>query len=611
MCVDSVFFSIPETWIQAETDMPTDSERKSDTTVTPPLQPTLDLELGEEIVPPVVVRPDLNLEKWPLWEASNSRHVARARTLQREIRLPDGSIVAARVEVGFSNHGTLTTEDQKTCYALFKIWEDAGKPEGAISFSRQQLARTLKKSWGSKVNKAITDSLMRLRFTPFVWEHSYYDSGSQETLERIDTFNILTELHLVRRVRGEATLGETSYFEFNERILSNLLAGFTRPVYLDTILTFQSEIAQILYTYLDLIMSDKTRFERRSRELLQDLGIDGVTYRYPSKRAQILEPALRELSGVPVPTGVLYASLERTVDDTDFKIVVTKARRAMAGRKKKPSQPELPSLPPPVVTKVVNAPPDPRKKQVAVAKRPRNRPERPDIASISPEAPQTALRAAERHSGANPEAGLEHVRYFYQIFFQSGDSARPTARERQLAQDHVQRLGVERAEYLVLFAYREARKTNFQIQSYGGVVQYEGRAIAEFDANEQQRRRARLQKDREGHQRRFLGAFHVYLRQRLAALDAKPTEDFEAFVAGERRQRERLGSGPLSGLSASSRVIASFDGEEVRFERFRTFLNERKDRGQRVEGVLAFWEWDERLNPERLEDSEPKVSDVR
>lgn len=582
---------------------------------TRPIQPMLDLELGDAPAVKVVVRPDLNLEKWPLWEASNSRHQERARILHREIRLPDGSVVAARVEVGYSNHGTLTTEDQKTCYGLFKLWEDLGKPKGRIHFSRQQLARVLKKSWGSKVNKAITDSLMRLRFTPFVWEHSYYDSGSQETVERIDTFNILSELHLARRVRGEATVGETSYFEFNERILANLLAGFTRPVYLDTILTFQSEVAQILYTYLDLIMADKTRFERRTRELFEDLGIDGSTYRYRSKRAQVLEPALRELDGVPVPTGVLYVALEQTVDKTDFKIVVTKTRSTINSQKKKATesgldaeQPEPPALPPPVVTRIVNAPPDPAKAKsrgtkptkAESAKMTQNAPVESAPASMTPESPKTPQRGVQKPTDPIHEATLAQVRYFHQIFFQSGDTARPTARERELARDHIERLGVEKAEYLVLFAYREARKTSFQIQNYGGIAQYEGRAVAEFDANEQQRRQALLQKSRESHQRRFQSSFHGYLRQRLAELDTAPTADFEAFLEEERRQRERLDSGPLAGASAALRVIERFESEEARFDRFRAFLKERKDRDQRVEGVLTFWEWDEQLNPERL-----------
>ncbi len=245
-------------------------------------EPILDPMVMEAEQRPDVVRPDRNLEKWPIWEPSNSRHAPRARLIQREVRLPDGSRALAAVEVGFSNKGALTTEDQKTCYGLIKIWEDEGRPTEPVSFSRQQLAKALKKSWGSKVNSSLTASLMRLRFTPFTWERAYYDNTTRETVERIDTFNILSDLHLARRSQDGKTIRETSHFRFNERMLRNLLSHFTKPVFLDTILSFQSEIAQILYTHLDLVLSDKNQYERRTKELFEDLGIDGTTYRYVS-----------------------------------------------------------------------------------------------------------------------------------------------------------------------------------------------------------------------------------------------------------------------------------------------------------------------------------------
>src|SRR5919109_3914829 len=74
------------------------------------------------------IRPDLNLEKWSIWQPSKSKTKPRERIIRREIVLPDGREVSAEVEVGFTNKGVLTTEDQKTFYALIKIWEDKGRP---------------------------------------------------------------------------------------------------------------------------------------------------------------------------------------------------------------------------------------------------------------------------------------------------------------------------------------------------------------------------------------------------------------------------------------------------------------------------------------------------
>ena len=121
---------------------------------------------------------------------------------------------------------------------------------------------------------------------------------------------------------------EVGYFKFNDFALKNLLSNHTKPVLFDTVLGFRSEIAQMLYTYLDLILADKTHFERRSFELFGDLGLRGRAYRNVSNRKQILDRALKELEGVPLSTGMInLAALERTKDNKDYKVVFKKGRR--------------------------------------------------------------------------------------------------------------------------------------------------------------------------------------------------------------------------------------------------------------------------------------------
>src|SRR5205085_7106651 len=72
------------------------------------------------------IRPELNLEKWPVWQPSKSKNAPRARTIRREVALADGSKVTAKVKIGFTDEGALTTEDQKTYYALIQHWEEHG-----------------------------------------------------------------------------------------------------------------------------------------------------------------------------------------------------------------------------------------------------------------------------------------------------------------------------------------------------------------------------------------------------------------------------------------------------------------------------------------------------
>jgi len=44
-------------------------------------------------------------------------------------------------------------------------------------------------------------------------------------------------------------------------------------------LKFQSEVAQLLYTHIDLILFDKRQYERRTKELFDELGIRGIAYK--------------------------------------------------------------------------------------------------------------------------------------------------------------------------------------------------------------------------------------------------------------------------------------------------------------------------------------------
>jgi len=109
------------------------------------------------------IRPDLNLEKWSIWQPSKSKTKPRERIFRREIVLPDGKQVSAEVEVGFTNKGVLTTEDQKTFYALVKIWEDKGKTTEQTFYSSRSLARVLKKGWGTNV---ILKGCTKMALTP-------------------------------------------------------------------------------------------------------------------------------------------------------------------------------------------------------------------------------------------------------------------------------------------------------------------------------------------------------------------------------------------------------------------------------------------------------------
>ena len=275
------------------------------------------------------IRPDLNIEKWSIWQPSKSKLAPSDRVFEREVILPDGSKLTAYVEIGFTGKGTITTEDQKTYYALVKCWEDEGCSTEFIPISLRELAKLLMKKWGTNVIESLTQSLTRLRVTPIIWRNSYYDSATGETIEELEPFTILSKLKIFRRKKNKGAYHGVGYFQFDEHIITNLSNNHTKPLLFDTAISFKSEIAQLLYPHVDLVMADKYKYERRTKGVCGDLGLQGKMYAYLSGRKRAFEPALAEMEGKPLSTGVLVeATLVKTSDGKDYKVVfVKKAKR--------------------------------------------------------------------------------------------------------------------------------------------------------------------------------------------------------------------------------------------------------------------------------------------
>ena len=382
------------------------------------------------------IRPELNIEKWPaMWRPSRSKRAPTVRVLERENGAPGGSRVQARVEVGFTHLGELTTEDQKTYYALVKQWEASGEGAQQTFFSVRGLARFLDKQWGTNVITAITESLRRLRATPLAWENAYFDTGSREVLEEINTFNVLSELKIIRRKVDGAVTKEAGYFRFNDFTLKNLLNHHTKPVLFETILRFRSDLAQLLYTHLDLIMADKRRYARRTQELFTDLGLCGSDYARLYERKRALSGAIAELRGVSLTTGVITAiAIEKTQNKKDYKLTVSKGSNLF-------KQAEIRELTP--------------KRGVASQK----------------------LPAASSPAAAEAE---ELVRYFHRVFHNL-TQIYPQSKEISHATTLIAQYGVERAKYIIDYAHRAAAETRYTPQTFGGIMQYASKALPAYE----------------------------------------------------------------------------------------------------------------------------------
>lgn len=280
-----------------------------------------------------IIKQELNIEKWPLFAPSTCRK--KSRVFKRIITLENGDIITRTVTIGKVNEdevNILRIGDYKVFCAVVKLWEEADRPiENEINFTLYSIARVLKLTWSGKTVKEICESLTRLRDIPIVWKNSYYQKETNTMETTTKHFNILERLEIFERklyYKTENIYFAFSKFKINFKIISNLLNNYSKPVYLDVILKFKKEISILLYGYIDLVMADKECFERKTKELFIDLGL--AEYSRPSKRKQLLEPALKELEGAELTTGILsYLKLEKTVDGTDYKVVFRKSKKKL------------------------------------------------------------------------------------------------------------------------------------------------------------------------------------------------------------------------------------------------------------------------------------------
>jgi hypothetical protein len=391
------------------------------------------------------IRSELNIEKWPaIWQPSKSKNKSTLRVMEREGLASDGSRVVSRVEVGYTQLGTLSTEEQKTLYVLIKLWEEGGKPDTQVFFSSRGLARLLKKKgWGTNVIQAITKSLRKLRTIPIEWINSYFDKTENGAVV-VDRrpFTILGDLRIVERRQDGAVNSSLGYFKFDDHVLTNLQLNYTKPVCIDEFFKLKSEIAQLIYSHVDLMLFDKSKYERRSRELFDDLGLRNAEYGHMYERKRAIARALKELNGIRLSSGVLKsATLERTADRKDYKVVFSKSKAAAI-----------------------------------------------DVAALEnlPKAAPSGLVINDYSKTKDPltAAAEELVAHFYRLFHaveKHHAQSKETAQALSLITQH----GVAKSRHIVEFARTAAAATNYTPQTFGGILQYASRGAADFDSRSQ------------------------------------------------------------------------------------------------------------------------------
>jgi hypothetical protein len=216
---------------------------------------------------------------------------------------------------------------------------------------------------------------------------------------------------------------------------------------------------------------------------------------------------LRELEGKPVTTGsIVKIALELTKSGDDFKLVVRKGQASKA----KAALPE----PSNVVPFPTARPKDERSDQAA-----------------------------------------DLVRHFHRVFHGSEESY-PSGKAIDQAAGLLARCGMKKARHIIDFAHREAARTQFKVAAFGAVMQYEARAVKDFEDQEHAKRRQLEQRRAEGAKKEgeaaqeraqeaaFQGYFESLSKEERKRFEAEAIEHAPSYGLGSLLSRYRHQENP-------------------------------------------------------------------
>jgi len=84
----------------------------------------------------------------------------------------------------------------------------------------------------------------------------------------------------------------------------------------------KTEIARMLYDYLDRVLAGVKKYEKVLSDLIPELGLSEEGYGWKSERKKLFLKPVKELCGLPLSTGKkLSVEISETRDKSDWKLV--------------------------------------------------------------------------------------------------------------------------------------------------------------------------------------------------------------------------------------------------------------------------------------------------
>ena len=517
-----------------------------------------------------------NFEKYPLWSVVPKWGTTFTSSKIIELEphtFPDGRVVQRRVKIiPHAELGYITVKTQEIWYALLHLWWQLSEEErktGIIEFSRRELiVRILGKQFGKDQVKALEKAIKQLAGNLLHFEYLFYDREKDELLKEVEGFTMLTRYHFTRKDTQSDIVHDKCTVTLNPVVVSNLLAGYCKPVIPSVILSIKSDIARLLYSKLDTQFSHYRKYEISTERFFREHGLEASEYKYPSSRKRLLEKAIKELTGKPTSSGAVIERYEflRTADKKDWKLLTYSDGKA----EKKDN--------------VINL------KKTKQASQKQKKKSSPQPQKLSPE--------------------IEELLAFFDTTFHGGKRTSRTKPIIQTASSVINDHGLLKGKYFVRYAFAQAQKTSYEPSTFNGISQYLQEALEEHARQERinKRQKEEVRKRNEentkaDHKKEYEGEYYDYVLSLMELFSYKFPQELITFEKEEALKEEGFKKGVEAASSKTTRWLAKkqldiFYRKEQKAIRFREFFE-----GHKTVHVPDFWQWDKEINPNSLSSS--------
>jgi len=389
-----------------------------------------------------IVRAEVNLLNFPFFILEDTKKKYTTLELRATINRDGKRVEVLWRVLGHPDLGGIPGAfDKKLFNAILEIIEELPKPiQNPIPLgSIYSLCKRMGISPHGENPKRVRESLQRMSNTTIISENTFYSKEKKGWIS--DTFHIFDRIVWEGKKLDDGTIAEENYLFLGTNFLDNINARYLRPLDNGYYKSLNSSIAMRLYEILGPIfyklIKTKTGKYAEFRYSTLCMKIPMKRQKYLSKAQQILSEPHRELTEKGYIKTPLWVEIKGKKDDWLIRYPI--GEKARAEYKRFSTEIDI--------TQVTSATSVNFEDATLIIKR-----------EIPPE---------------------ELVKYFYKN--NSGiDVSLPRDKELDQAKKLLERYGEKIAYFIVDYAIEEAKKTNFNMKTFGAVLQYEAEAVERY-----------------------------------------------------------------------------------------------------------------------------------